>query len=132
MKAYFEKAQGTGILSTADGEGNVNAALYATPHFMEDGTVAFIMRERLTYQNVQANPKACYLFKEAHKIGGYRLYLTKVKEEVDSELLFEIRRKETHIQEDEKLYLVYFNVDKILPILGGKEVTSCPHSKGCC
>ena len=64
LKDYFETTRGTGVLSTADGEGRVDAAVYARPHFMEDGSLAFIMRDRLTHSNLQTNPYAAYLFLE--------------------------------------------------------------------
>ncbi|MBU0987235.1 MAG: pyridoxamine 5'-phosphate oxidase family protein, partial [Proteobacteria bacterium] len=58
LKDYFENIKGLGILSTADRSGKVNAAVYSRPHFMEDGSLAFIMRDRLTHQNVLSNPHA--------------------------------------------------------------------------
>ena len=61
---YFDLKKGIGVLSTADGEGKVDAAIYARPHFMDDGTVAFIMRDRLSHHNLQSNPHATFLFKE--------------------------------------------------------------------
>ena len=48
LNQYFASVKGTGILSTADDKGIVNAAVYATPHTMEDGVISFIMRERKT------------------------------------------------------------------------------------
>ena len=39
LKAYFEDAQGFGLLSTADKDGKVDAAVYSRPHFMDDGTM---------------------------------------------------------------------------------------------
>ena len=33
---YFENTTGTGVLATADSSGNVNAAIYARPHVMDD------------------------------------------------------------------------------------------------
>ena len=94
MKAYFENTQGVGVLSTADRDGKVDAAIYARPHVMEDGSLAFIMRDRLTHSNIRANPHAAYLFME--KSPGYRgkrLFLTKLREEEDSELLRSLRRR---------------------------------------
>ena len=56
LKEYFETNKGFGILATADDQGRTNAAVYSRPHFMEDGTVAFIMRDRLTHNNLTSNP----------------------------------------------------------------------------
>jgi hypothetical protein len=55
LKEYFEETYGTGVLSTADSEGKVDAAIYSTPHVFDDGTLAFIMRERLTHHNLQGS-----------------------------------------------------------------------------
>ena len=52
LEAYFEEKKGFGVLSTADAEGRVNAAVYSRPHVMDDGTVAFIMWDRLTHSNI--------------------------------------------------------------------------------
>jgi hypothetical protein len=43
LKAYFENTEGSGILATADSSGKVDAAIYSRPHFLEEGTLAFIM-----------------------------------------------------------------------------------------
>jgi len=122
LREYFESTEGTGILSTADGEGRVNAAVYARPHVMEDGTVAFIMAERLTLENLKTNPHAAYLFvEEGEGYWGRRLYLTKLREEQDPELIRKLRRRSYPPQEEAKvgqLHLVYFRLDEERPLLG--------------
>lgn len=122
LDEYFENARGVGVLSTSDAGGKVNAAIYGRPHFMDDRTVAFIARNRLTRANLLTNPSAVYLFKEDGSYEGKRLYLTKIKEEKDSPLIGEIRRrkhgdKEGRDQTEEK-FLIYFTIDKVLPLIG--------------
>jgi hypothetical protein len=119
---YFDNITGHGVLATADAQGKVNQAVLARPHVMEDGTAAFIMPHRLTHRNLQENPHAAYLFME--KGPGYqgkRLYLTKVREEQDTELLYSLRRR-TYPEEKQKLegprFLVFFRVDQVLPLVG--------------
>jgi hypothetical protein len=34
LKEYFENTRGTGVLSTADNEGKVDAAIYSRPHVL--------------------------------------------------------------------------------------------------
>jgi hypothetical protein len=46
---YFENVKGVGVLGTADPEGKVDLALYARPHVIDEETVAFIMRDRLSH-----------------------------------------------------------------------------------
>ena len=119
LKPYFEDTQGTGVLSTADSDGKVDAAIYARPHFMDDGTIAMIMRDRLTHHNLESNPHACYMFFE--KGPGYkgkRLFLTKVREEQDGELLQSLRRRQYIRETDESKFLVFFRIDKELPLVG--------------
>ena len=119
LKEYFDEVKGVGILSTADEKGQVDAAIYATPHVLDEGTVAFIMRERLTHYNVTKNPKACYLFMEnSPGYEGKRLYLTKIGEEKNSEQLFKLRRRNhKYVGPEETLFLVTFSVDEVLPLL---------------
>jgi hypothetical protein len=124
LKTYFENTSGLGILSTADYSGQVDAAVYSRPHFMDDGTVAFIMRDRLTHNNLQSNPHAAYLFKEAGEgYAGKRLFLTKVGEEKETERLYKLRRRSYPSDKErrESKYLVFFNVDKTLPLIGPGE-----------
>ena len=122
LKQYFETASGTGVLSTADADGKVDAAIYSTPHVMNDGTVAFIMRERLTHENLKSNPHAAYLFLEdapGHK--GIRLFLKMVREDENAELIASMTRRhlspELDAQKGPK-HLVFFAVEKVLPLIG--------------
>ena len=116
---YFERAKGLGILATASAAGEVNMAIYAKPHFMEDGSLAFIMRNRLSYANVSENPQACYLFKEEGGFAGKRLYLRKIGEEKNTERLYALRRRlyddDQYDQED--LFLVFFRQENERPLL---------------
>ncbi|AOY58440.1 MULTISPECIES: pyridoxamine 5'-phosphate oxidase family protein [Desulfococcus] len=124
LKSYFEEKKGFGVLSTADGEGRVNAAVYSRPHVLEEGTVAFIMWDRLTHSNLQSNPNAVFLFREdGAGYKGKRLYLTKTHEEEESELLHALRRKSSSPEKDAGMsrFLVFFQVHKALPLIGAGE-----------
>jgi hypothetical protein len=122
LRAYFESTEGTGILATADADGKVDAAVYARPHVMEDGTVAFVMSNRLSHHNLQSNPHAAYLFMEkGPDYEGKRFFLTKVREDQDPELIKKHRRR-SYPPEDEArmapLTMVFFRIDKELPLIG--------------
>ena len=119
LKEYFENTKGLGVLATADADGKVDAAVYARPHFMEDGSIAMIMRNRLTHHNLQSNPHAVYLFHEdGPGYKGKRLFITKVREEQDTELLESLRRRQYLDEKDESKFLVFFKLDKELPLVG--------------
>lgn len=123
LKEYFENTNGLGVLSTADSNGNVDAAVYAAPHVMSDDSVAFIMRPRLSYDNLQQNPKAAYLYIE--KGPGYqgrRLYLEKTAQEDDPATVSQFRRSSHGDAGDEdQAKLVYFKVTHVRPLVGDKE-----------
>ena len=94
IKDYFENTKGLGVLSTADNHGKVNSAIYSRPHVMEDGSLAFIMRDRLTHTNTELNSHAVYLFREdSPEYNGKRLYLTKIREEQDPGLIDSLSRR---------------------------------------
>jgi len=122
LSEYFEKAKGVGVLSTADKNGKVNAAIYGRPHFMDEKTLAFIAADRLTHANLKANPSAVYLFKENGSYEGKRLYLAMTHEEKDSPLIENLRRKKRKeydsTDKKESKFLVYFKVKKVLPLIG--------------
>ncbi|MCX5809784.1 MAG: pyridoxamine 5'-phosphate oxidase family protein [Proteobacteria bacterium] len=126
LSEYFENATGRGVLATADSQGKVDVAVYSRPHFIDEETVAYIMTERLTHENLKSNPHAAYIFMEAgEKFAGKRLYLTRIKEETDPEVIAKIRWRKSYTvpenQQNEKRYLVYFHIDKVLPLIGDKE-----------
>lgn len=123
LRQYFESTEGTGVLATSGADGRVNAALYARPHIFDDGSAAFIMRNRLSRKNLQENPGAAYLFMEnGPGYRGCRLYLTKTGEDADPERIRQMRRRCPTTDTDPKngdLYLVIFSVDTVLPLVGG-------------
>ena len=123
LSEYFETTKGKGVLATSDSSGKVNAAVYARPHFMDEDTVALIMAERLSHENLKENPHAVYLFMEnSAEFVGKRLYLTMLGEEKNTELIETLRRRKHYIPHDEyykeNKYLVTFRVDKVLPLIG--------------
>ncbi len=124
LKDYFETTKGYGVLSTSSKEGEVNAAIYSRPHVMDDGSLGIIMNNKLSHQNVASNPKAHYLFiEEGPGHNGVRLALTRLKEEQNTELLYSLCRrcypKELE-QKDKTLFLVFFHIDRQLPLIGSE------------
>jgi hypothetical protein len=125
LSDYFEDVKGKGVIATADSKGKVGMAVYARPHFMNEKTAVFIMADHLMHKNLQSNPNASYLFvEEGSGYKGKRLYLTKIKEEADPDLVKQLRRKgccpidESYKQG--KRFVVYFKVNKVLPLIGAK------------
>ena len=121
LKDYFDNNKGFGVLSTSNDKGVVDAAVYSRPHFMEDESLAFIMRDRLTHANLQSNPHALYLFKEnGPGYEGKRLFLTKAREEENAALIQQLRRRSPtdETKAGKTSFLVYFKIDQVLPLIG--------------
>jgi len=122
LKDYFESRSGICILSSADRSGKVTTAVYSAPRVMEDGSVCFIMRERLTYRNILENPHAaCMYIEHGGGYQGIRLFLAKVREVNDQDLIARMTRRNLTPEEDRSKgpkHLVIFRVDKILPLIG--------------
>jgi len=122
LTEYFENTQGVGVLATAGADGEVDAAIYARPHFLDNETVAFIMADRLSHNNIASNPHATYAFiEQGEGYKGRRLYLTKTREETDPEKIEAIRRRPLPAEctaGSEQRFLVHFHIDRVRPLVG--------------
>ena len=126
LDEYFHETEGYGVLATADADGNVDAAVYARPYFIDEKKIAFSMLERLSYKNVKSNPKAVYIFREnsdLHAYEGKRLYLTMVGEETDQNKVKQIKLQyaSRYSVAQSGKHFVYFKITKIRPLVGGIE-----------
>lgn len=126
LSNYFAEHTGTGVLATADDKGKVNTALYARPHVLDNKIIAFVMRDRLSRQNLLRNGSANYLFLESGAANkGIRLGLTMLDESTDPALLASMSRKKMagkEYNEDEARFVVRFSVEKGLALVGGDEI----------
>jgi hypothetical protein len=125
LSEYFENTKGRCVLATADSKGTVDMAIYSRPHVIDEENIAFIMLDRLSHANLQSNPHAAFLFMEAgEKYIGMRMFLTKTREEEDQEIIEKFRRKKDYYLPDDdkkKRFLVYFHIDRVLPLIGDHE-----------
>jgi hypothetical protein len=119
LQKYFEETKGLGVLATANDVGKVDVAVYARPHVIDNCTLAFIMAEHLTHDNLKTNPWAAYLFIESNRdYVGKRLYLKKTKEEQNDHLISEICRKCNYPTSKNNRFVVFFSVENVLPLVG--------------
>lgn len=77
---------------------------------------------RFTHHNLQSNSHAAYLFvEEGPGYKGKRLYLTKIKEEENSERIQTLARRGYTNEKEGSRFLVSFKADKVLPLIGAEE-----------
>jgi hypothetical protein len=122
LKEYFKETSGIGVLATASSEGKVDAAIYSRPFVLNNQTLVFIMAGRLSHKNLQSNPHAAYIFMESgERYDGKRLYLTMLKEgKGNDEENIELKERYDLACEKykgETVFLVYFQVDDVLPLV---------------
>lgn len=119
---YFENTEGTGVLATCDAQGHVNQAVYSKPFIIDENTVVFIMKQRISHKNLQSHLKASYLFIEKEAASkGIRLYLTKRNEDKNRSLIEALHEKQPCIypkNDDSNKFLVFFEVDQVRPLIG--------------
>lgn len=126
LNSYFTEMKGIGVMATSDENGVVDTAIYSRPHVQGKDEIAFVMRDRLTHKNLEKNKHANYLFiKDGEGYSGVRLFLSKLDESTDPELIASLTRR--HLSpEDDRLqgekFLVRFKVNKILSLIGGEEI----------
>ena len=76
---YFNKSPRIGTLSTADKAGNVDSAVFGSPHMTDEKTVVMGLSQNRTLTNLQQNPHAVYLIMEPGATimdwKGIRVYL---------------------------------------------------------
>ena len=119
ISEYFSSTKGHGVLATADNKGKVNAAVYSKPYFKDEKTAVFIMAERLSYDNLKTNPYAMYLFIESTSDWtGKRLYLKKIKEVDDQDLVMQVCQACDYSHYDVGgRHVTYFEVLDVIPLI---------------
>ena len=89
---------GIGVMATAGADGQVNTAVYARPHLIDNDTVVWGMTEGRTFRNISHNPHASYLFREDRPgFRGIRLQLELLRSEETGEMLDKIRLETSRI-----------------------------------
>lgn len=122
LAEYFESIKGVGVLATSDSDGNIDVAVYSRPYIVDENTIAFSMLERLSYANIQSNPKAAYMFIERGEgYAGKRMYLTMTGEEKDPDKIKAVKQQHERAKDDDGKvrHLIYFTVDGTRPLVGG-------------
>lgn len=121
LQNWFQEAKGLGVMSTADRQGRPNAALFARPHFLENGLLGFVMLSRKTLANLQDNPHACFLYaKEGPGYEGVRLYLKRVETIEDEAAIETMIDRRFELKKPRVLML--FALEKALKLTNAEEL----------
>lgn len=113
---------GRGIIGTADANGVVNMAVFATPHLIDEETLAWGFTDGRSLANLRQNPHASYLYLAPTRgFSGWRLSMTMIKEATEGELLEKIKASATRAAGPQAgsatRHVVYFKVDEVRPLM---------------
>jgi len=125
LMELFNSPNRIGILSTSDGEGNVNSGLFGSPRMIDGDTVVMASGENRTIANLRRNPKAVYLFFEPGKNimdwKGGRVYLRAQKFEREGPLLDrfieEIRKRVGDQAASMLTTAITFRIEDVRPLI---------------
>ena len=96
LMEMFNTQPRIGTLSTADGEGNVNSAVFGSPQMADERTVVMGIGNNRSFRYLKANPKAVFTVIEPGETTmewkGCRVYLEAISMETEGELLDTIRK----------------------------------------
>jgi hypothetical protein len=124
LAEYFDQADGLGVLATCDPDRAVDVAVYSKPVVIDTQTIALVMKQRISHQNLRKNLHAAYLFHEKGPgYKGVRLYLTMLREEKNQSLIAGLRKKQPCMypaEDDSEKFLVFFRVEKTLALVGNQ------------
>ena len=113
---------GRGVIGTADANGVVNMAVFATPHVIDEETLAWGFTEGRSLANLKQNPHASYLYLAPSRgYSGWRLAMTFKEETGEGELLASIKEAASRAAGSQAgaavKHLVYFKVDEVRPLM---------------
>ena len=115
-------AGGRGVIAASDSSGNVNIAVYAKPHVVDDKTVVWGMTEGRTWASVKENPRAAYLYMNPGPgYAGVRLKLS-LKSSFESGDMLETIKKHTATivgptAAEAVTHVAFFAVEEIRPLI---------------
>ncbi|MDK2917051.1 MAG: hypothetical protein PWR25_1608 [Euryarchaeota archaeon] len=122
---YFNKQPRIGLLSTANNEGLVDAAVFGSPMMVDEKTVVMGLGKNRTFAYLQANPNAVYTIVEEGKTfeewKGLRVYL-RMKEYATSGEGLDNYRKQVAVAAGEDAAamihaMVTFEVTEVRPLI---------------
>lgn len=113
---------GRGVIATAGRDGVPNTAIYATPHVIDESTLAWGMTAGKTHRNLVENPNAAFLYMAPGEgVRGVRLTLALKELRESDPLLNRIRERTREAVSpqaaDSIRYVAYFTVTEVRPLV---------------
>ncbi|WP_292365941.1 MULTISPECIES: pyridoxamine 5'-phosphate oxidase family protein [unclassified Methanoculleus] len=122
---YFNKQPRIGLLSTANKEGLVDAAIFGSPMMVDEKTVVMGLGENRTFAYLQENPNAVYTIVESGETimdwKGLRVYLKMKEYATSGEMLDNYRKQIAEVVGEDAASMVHasvtFEVGEVRPLV---------------
>jgi len=122
---YFNKQPRIGVLSTANKEGKIDAAVFGSPMMVDEKTVVMGLGNNRTFAYLQENPNAVFTIMEQGATladwKGLRVYLKMKEHATSGETLDTYRRKVAEAAGKEAAAMIHasvtFEVGEVRPLI---------------
>ncbi|KLK87204.1 pyridoxamine 5-phosphate oxidase [Methanoculleus sediminis] len=122
---YFNKQPRIGLLSTANKEGKVDAAIFGSPMMVDEKTVVMGLGKNRTFEYLQENPNAVYTIVEQGETimdwKGLRVYLKMKEYATSGETLENYKRQIAEVVNEDAAAMIHatvtFEVAEVRPLI---------------
>lgn len=135
LMEYFNKSPRLGIIATADKDGRADAAVFGSPHMVDEKTVVIATANNRTFANLQENPHAVFMIMDTGNLEpgkmepgkgivewkGIRVYLKMIAYSTSGEMLEEIRSQSAKFVGEEAARMIHaavtLEIDEVRPLV---------------
>lgn len=127
LMEYFNKQPRIGVLSTANRDGKVDAAVFGSPQMVDEKTIVVALGKNRTFEYLQENPNAVFLIVEQGETEmlegwkGLRVYLRMKEYATSGEMLDAYKRETARVVGEEAAAMIYavvrFEVGEVRPLV---------------
>lgn len=139
LMEYFNKGPRLGVLSTSSNDGQVDSAVFGSPHMIDEKTVLVATAKNRTFANLLENPNAVYIIIERCSDSpteenmnmepgssvmdwkGIRVYMKMKEYKTSGELLEMIRSQAANFVGEEGAKMIYaamtFEIYEVRPLV---------------
>ncbi|MFA7563493.1 MAG: pyridoxamine 5'-phosphate oxidase family protein [Methanoculleus sp.] len=122
---YFNKQPRLGVLSTANKEGKIDAAVFGSPMMVDEKTVVMGLGNNRTFAYLQENPNAVFTIMEQGATladwKGLRVYLKMKEYKTSGETLDDYRRKVAEAAGEDAAAMIHasvtFEIGEVRPLI---------------
>ena len=139
LMEYFNKGPRLGVLSTSSNDGQVDSAVFGSPHMIDEKTVLVATAKNRTFANLLENPNAVYIIIERRSDSpteenmnmepgssvmdwkGIRVYMKMKEYNTSGEMLEMIRSQAANFVGEEAAKMIYaamtFEIYEVRPLV---------------